>query len=475
MKFTTGLSRILVGTIFVVSGLIKANDPHGFSYKLEEYFQVFSDAVGSKQVAQTREPAAWELLDCPKLKKPAVDYNSEPIPPEDQSSMAKSLITLFRFCEKHALFLSVLISVLEIVLGFLVVAGFRMVTVSWFLMGMILFFLFLTFYSAYYNKVTDCGCFGDALKLTPWQSFWKDVILLILILPLFIARKSINGLTKSRSEHVISGASVLLMVVLSTLVFDWFFPILFLGILVAAKVLLTDKFRVPVREFLLVSLVTIGSSWFAGHCISHLPVKDYRPWKIGNHIPKLTEGRTEVAEVTMVYIENATCKLVYQPTTEWSWLDSTFEATHTFYKQDKKVKIPAESAKVKDFSLEDPETGESLASSLLNFPGYAFLFISTNLEEADRSKMELVRSISEFAASNHMMFLGATNTNYEIAEEFRHEFQLMFPILQNDVIALKTIIRSNPGLVLLQNGTVVAKWHYNDFPSLETLKNKYLK
>src|SRR5688500_4600239 len=141
MKNLIWISRMLVGALFIVSGLIKANDAIGFSYKLVEYFIVFQ--------------TPW--------------------------------------MNDYVLFLAAFVSILEIILGVAVIFGTRMVTVSWLLLLMIVFFTFLTFYSAYYNKVTDCGCFGDALKLTPWQSFTKDLVLLFFVLIIFFDRKNIRN------------------------------------------------------------------------------------------------------------------------------------------------------------------------------------------------------------------------------------------------------------------------------------------
>src|SRR5690554_4067524 len=139
MKGIALLSRVLVGILFIFSGLIKINDPVGTAIKLEEYFEVFSTDISS----------------------------------------------FFLVFVPYALFLAVLLSVLEVVLGLAVLIWYRSRTTTWILLLMIIFFTFLTFYSAYFNKVTDCGCFGDAIKLTPWQSFIKDILLLLLILVLF--------------------------------------------------------------------------------------------------------------------------------------------------------------------------------------------------------------------------------------------------------------------------------------------------
>lgn len=136
MKFIVWFSRIFVGVLFIISGLIKLNDPVGFSFKLEEYF-------------------SQGVLDLP-------------------------------FLMPLALAISIFVVILEVVLGVFLLLGFKPKFTVWSLLLMIVFFTFLTFYSAYFNKVTDCGCFGDAIKLTPWESFTKDVILLVFILILFL-------------------------------------------------------------------------------------------------------------------------------------------------------------------------------------------------------------------------------------------------------------------------------------------------
>lgn len=142
-KIVDEFSRIFVGVVFVFSGLIKVNDPQGTAIKLEEYFDVF----------------------------------------------ASDFASFFHYLAPHALVFSVIFSVLEVVLGIALLIKFRMRMVSVALLALILFFSFLTFYSAYFNKVTDCGCFGDAIHLTPWQSFGKDIILLVFILYIFFRRR----------------------------------------------------------------------------------------------------------------------------------------------------------------------------------------------------------------------------------------------------------------------------------------------
>src|SRR6056300_832020 len=191
MKYIKHLSRILVGVLFVVSGFIKLNDPVGFSFKLEEYF-------------------SQGVLDLPVL-----------IP--------------------FALAIAFFVVVFEVLLGIFLLVGYQLKFTLWSLLSMIVFFTFLTFYSAYFNKVTDCGCFGDAIKLTPWESFTKDVILLVAILILYWGYKHINF---------------------------WV------------------SYRWSIR---LMSLSLIGSMFLGYWVLSHLPLIDFRPYKIGVSILKQME------------------------------------------------------------------------------------------------------------------------------------------------------------------------------------------
>ncbi|MGB0950250.1 MAG: BT_3928 family protein, partial [Marinirhabdus sp.] len=144
MRLLVGSARITVGLLFIISGLIKLNDPVGFGFKLEEYFS----------------PGVLNL----------------------------------EFLVPYALAIALVTVIFEVLLGVMLLLGHMRRFTVWSLLFMIVFFTFLTFYSAYFNKVTDCGCFGDALKLTPWQSFFKDIALLILIVILFLGRKHIAPL-----------------------------------------------------------------------------------------------------------------------------------------------------------------------------------------------------------------------------------------------------------------------------------------
>ncbi|MFY0689664.1 MAG: DoxX family protein [Cyclobacteriaceae bacterium] len=200
MKLLKELSRYLVGGLFIFSGIIKVNDPVGTAIKLEEYFEVFA-------------------------------YDFAPI---------------FEWFIPAALFLSVFLSVLEVVLGIALIIGWRMRETAWALLLLIVFFTFLTFYSAYFNKVTDCGCFGDAIKLTPWESFTKDVILVVFIAVIFVFKDSYQPLLETKISTIIMSASTVVLVTICIL------------------------------------------------AIRHLPFIDFRSYAIGNHLPTLMQPSGEL-------------------------------------------------------------------------------------------------------------------------------------------------------------------------------------
>ena len=254
MKIFTIISRLLVGSLFIISGLIKANDPVGFSYKLKDYF-------------------AADVL------------NMEWLIP-------------------FALVFAVIICVVEIVLGFATVMGSKMKLVSWLLLLMIIFFTFLTFYSAYFEKVTDCGCFGDALKLTPWQSFSKDAVLLIFVLVIFLKRKAIE--LNSDKENLIYGAvSLILITIFSVGILHnpWSFPIGFTAVILVGIIILKKNELLREKTDQIVFIVpALLSIIFSAYVLMHLPIKDFRPYAENKSILEGMKDCTEVGKDCPEYL-----------------------------------------------------------------------------------------------------------------------------------------------------------------------------
>lgn len=372
MKIALNISRVLVGVLFVISGLIKANDPLGFSYKLDEYFSVFGTD----------------------------------------------------FMTPLSLTIAMLTCILEVGLGIALLMGYKPVAVSISLLGMIVFFTFLTFYSAYFNKVTDCGCFGDALKLTPWESFTKDIVLLVLILVIFFLRKQIQPLFSERMAGVVSWIG--------------------LGL----------------------------SAWFTFHCYQHLPVKDFRPYAEGKSILdgiSVPEGAKPDKYETKLYYEKA--GEVKEFTLEnYPWNDTTWK-----WKDTKNILVEkGYTPPIHDFKLTDSE-GNDRTLEILTQENYHFFAVMYNVDKADKKVQANFNQLQKNCLEKKIGFIGVTGSSPEDAKKFAMEAEIEYEFFYCDGTALKTIIRSNPGLVLMKGGTVIRHWHHNDVPTFKEFEEAYLK
>ena len=278
MRYFLYFCRSLVGSLFIVSGLIKANDPIGFSFKLEEYFA----------------EAALNLT----------------------------------FLEPFALALSILACTAEVVLGFAVLVGGRMKLASVSLLVLTLFFGWLTAYTATCDPqgtytmmengievtkdvhcVTDCGCFGDAMKgsigrsLTPWESFFKDLILFMFVLPIAIAAFRGKGIAwnNDRDDKVLL-ISGLVLVAFFCWVFTWSGPLTFTLAGLAGYLLLKRLITGPKVEWIVagyVAALTLGFIWW---CVEHNPVRDYRPYAVGRDLlEQKSMGRPPKTDVFLTY------------------------------------------------------------------------------------------------------------------------------------------------------------------------------
>ncbi|MGB0428189.1 MAG: DoxX family protein [Flavobacteriales bacterium] len=409
MKPILSLSRLLVGSIFILSGLIKANDPVGFAHKLDEYFS----------------PAVFDL----------------------EVFMPFSLT------------IAVFICVVEIVLGLTCIFGvFRKLT-AWSLLGFIVFFSFLTFYSAYYNKVTDCGCFGDALKFTPWQSFIKDMVLLLFILPLFFLQKH-SSYSNLRLTKQLAFLSITLITGLTFLIFDWWFPALFALVLIGIGYLLINKSK----DLLPAGLLALGllfSGFFCYYTIQNLPARDYRPYKIGQNI---TEGmdypENAKPTITHMFIENLTTgEIKGVQMSEIPWEDKNWK-----YRSDLEAEIIQEGdlPAIHDFSISDID-GVDQTETILQWDK-VLVIVSYNIDKTSPSEWSKLKSIVDSATKKHYAIIGLTASSIEQAEALSAKGGFKASFYNTDETALKTIIRSNPGIMLLEKGTIRAKWHVNNLP-----------
>lgn len=381
MKFITQISRILVGALFIFSGLIKLNDPIGFSFKLNDYF-------------------------------------------------ASDVLNL-TFMQPMALSLAIFVVILEVLLGLALLLGFWKKTTNWLLLLMIVFFTFLTFYSAYFNKVTDCGCFGDAIPLTPWESFGKDVILTVLILIIFLNQKYLKPVFSSKANAGILGVSLVLC------------------------------------------------SFFGYWVLNHLPAKDFRAYAEGKSI---VEGMKTAEELgleptkyqTIYYLKNKSTaeeKKINSDTyisDEW-WKNKEWEIQSD--KTETEIVSEGYEPPVHDFDI--TFEGNDETENVLN-ADVVFLLIAYHIEETDKRAFEKINAFAKKAEENKISFIGLSSSSNSAVDQMRHEMQTPFPFATMDETTLKTIVRANPGIVLLKKGVIVKKWHHNDLPNFEEVQASHL-
>lgn len=366
MKQIVNLSRVLVGVLFIISGLIKLNDPVGFSFKLKDYF-------------------------------------------------APDVLNLEVFIP-FALMIAIFVVIFEVMLGVMLLLGYAKKFTIWSSLLMIIFFTFLTFYSAYFNKVTDCGCFGDAIKLTPWESFSKDIVLLILLLIIYFGRNFIQPLFSLNVQKIIVYTSF------------------------------------------------IACMAFGYYVLQHLPVVDFRPYKIGANI---NEG--------MSYPPDAA-----QPIFEYRWTfthngaEKVVVTNGEFPKEEGEYTVETIMIQegyeppIHDFTME--RDGSDYAPELLEEENL-IVVIAYSISNSEMEGFANIKKATDRAIENGYKVIGLSASSPEVTKALTKENQLNFDFYFCDETALKTIIRSNPSLIELQKGTIMQKLHWNDATNLK-LTNK---
>ena len=360
------LCRLLFGAVFLFSGFVKAVDPMGTAIKITDYLTAFS------------------------------------------------LEGLTGF----ALPLAFLLITAEFVIGFNLFFGVHLKKTAWLALVFMLVMTPITLYLAIANPVSDCGCFGDAIVLTNWQTFWKNVVLDIILLILLLTMK---GEYPWLSEW----ASWVVMVI-------------------------------PVGVVLGIGL----------HSYRHLPMLDFRPYKIGNSIKEgmsVPEGApTDEYKVSFIYEKDG----VKQEFTmeDYPWNDSTWVFVEQKSELVKKGYVPP----IHDFTMETPD-GEDITEDILDRDGYTLLVICPKLEKADTKHWKALEALRKSVSRNGIPMIGMTSSYTTEVEKYCRANRIQIPFVATDEITLKTIVRSNPGLVLLKGDVVTAKWHYNDFPTSDEL------
>ena len=366
LRLLTRVSWLLLGALFIFSGLIKLNDPVGTAYKLEEYFEVFA-------------------IDLPFL----------------------SWFFTALHGDSTTRFLSVALSSLEVILGVALLLRWYLRQTLLTLLALLVFFAFLTFYSAAFKKVTDCGCFGDFIKLTPWTSFGKDLFLLLLWGIVF------------RGQRFLRHAFVRGMPGLMTMTFA--------------------------------SALAIG---IGVRALGHLPYFDFLPYKVGNNIGQLMKPAAP-PRYRYTFERNGQTMQAEQ-----------FPADSTWKYKSMAVLNPVQSTPViTDFVITDLE-GNDVTKQVLT--GNKLILIVQNTNKTDRERFDQFNKLFAEAATSRKKIgvLTITSTAASKFDSFRHDVNLATPYCFADATVLKSVIRSNPGLLVLNNGTVMAKYHYHDIPAL---------
>jgi uncharacterized membrane protein YphA (DoxX/SURF4 family) len=509
MKYLANIFRVFVGLLFIFSGLIKSNDPTGFSYKLDEYFSVFSaeleaeqdsiyatvtapDGSFTKTLAINPNATSYDILAATSPWK-AVSIGTEtkdsvyfadasiylnnvellnvPVNAEDsnvvlltakiaygaagkelgnktitfksfQSNLKNItidageyvqpnswLVDFFQGLRPYALALAIFLCVLEIVLGIALLIGWSPKLIVTLLIILILFFTFLTWYSAYYNKVTDCGCFGDAIKLTPWESFYKDIILCISIFFIALGVKYI-------------------------------------------KPIFSKPFAVK-----LLTVFTLFSTGFAMYCWHYLPVKNFLKFKKGNDIEALAvvpeDAPTDVYENVFIYAKDGTEEEFTLE--QMSGRDLKADGYEFVDRKDKLISKGYE-PEIHDFKIMDESRNNDYAEDFFaNDSTHKILIVMNELEQVNLEAMEDLKTVIKACKKQGIEIYPLTASDAETTEAFRHEHQLDIPFYYGDKTNLKSIIRSNPGLVLFNGNVVKENWPSTRLPSEKRFLKKVAK
>lgn len=363
MAHLTRLSRIITGLVFVFSGLVKGIDPLGTAYKLNDYFSAFK----------------------------------------------------FSFLDELALPLSILLCSVEFIAGLMLVTGAFPKIASWAVALFMALFTPLTLALAIFNPVSDCGCFGDAIHLTNWETFYKNVILTLLVVFVFIRRNDRTA-TMSLGRSAVALASFTVMFLL----FVWY-----------------------------------NLAW--------LPVIDFRPYRPGTNLPEAMtrpdDAPADKFDIRFLYSKDGVTK-------EFTLQDYPANDTTWVFVDQKSVLVSAGyKPPVHDFYLVTGD-GIDMTENILGNPGFTLLMIAGKLEESNKIGITDGLNLGYEVQKQNIGFYVVTATAAEDAGAYTAGFTTLFA----DQTTLKTVIRASPGFLLLQNGTVMAMWSHRNVPSSDQFR-----
>ena len=364
MKIIITILRIAVGLLFIFSGLVKANDPLGLTYKMNEFFEV------------------WNM----------------------------------GFMLKYSLNLSVMMIAFEIISGMAMIVGnvFRLYVTLLLLLN--IFFTYLTWYALTSGKIKECGCFGDCIKISNQATFYKDVVLTAVVLFLFIFRYRV-------------------------------FP-------------LFNKAWINAAIVGVAALFAFGFQWWT---LNHLPIEDCLPYKVGNNISEKMKPGPDYKEATFstkfVYEKNGVKQDFTQENYPWKDKSWKFVSSET-------VEITPASGlpEIHDFTLTDSNDVDQ-TQAILTMEGPVYLWFLREPEKANIKKLDELKALFAKAQAQKIPFYMVSSASRDIAQTYKEAWGITnIPTLTLDGTASKTAMRTNPGLMLLKEGTVISKWGYLDYP-----------
>ncbi|HOU99088.1 MAG TPA: DoxX family protein [Bacteroidales bacterium] len=383
MKAIRNISRIFVGLVFLFSGFVKAVDPWGTAIKFNDYFF----AMGLEALVP------------------------------------------------YTFILGVIMIAAEFVIGFSLLTCVKVKLAS---LGALIFmaiFTPVTLWLALKNPVSDCGCFGDAIKLTNWQTFFKNIIIIIPTILIFWQAKKFNSRFSGIMQWNIAGV----------------------GILIVGFIM-----------------------WYS---YVHLPIIDFLPYKEGTHLPDLMKAPKDAPKdeyAQMITLKDTTTGKQIEIDVNTYTVDSTYWGAGTKYKyisiSEPKLIKKGYTPPIHDFNIYDNENNNYIDTAL-NSNSYVFIFISPKLEKASNKNIENISALYNYAIKNNYLFYALTSSMQKDIDTFIVHNKIPFSFYMCDETTLKSIVRSNPGLMLLKNGTILKKWSYFDFPNVTdiekiTLNNK---
>ncbi|WP_346863252.1 BT_3928 family protein [uncultured Draconibacterium sp.] len=374
MKIVKHIARILFGIIFIFSGFVKGIDPLGSTYKFTDYF----NALGMEWLIWAAFP------------------------------------------------LGILLAFGEFAIGIAFLFNWWMRLFSWLGLLFMAFFTPLTLWIAIKNPVTDCGCFGDALVISNWETFYKNLVIIVIAIVAVVNR-------------------------------DWF----------AKQV----KTKVPAILSILSFIVYFGIVFYS---YNHLPVFDFRPYKTGTNIPEAMstpEGAPQEVYENIFYYKNKNTGEVKKFTEQnYPWKDTL---NWEYDNLESKLIQEGYEPPIHDFRIETPD-GENIIDFFIYDENYVFMLVAYDLSKTSTKSQDEINTLANWAMEQDLSFICLTSSVYEESMAFAEANNAPYEFFNCDEVTLKTIIRSNPGLVVLKDGNVVGKWHYNDIPTPEEFQKKFM-